>query len=280
LRFGVELPAGRFVRNGFFANKFKGDDAREGGVPRTVDNTHATYRHQLSELVTAESPSRLWRIAGQFGRCYSDLTPKSIRLHQKEESRVARELTNGELQEEAQCNISQGSLRAIPDSLTEASGRKPVGRAYQDDIKPRDLYVSPTQAHCLAQSRVRAHSRRVNGRVHYSSRRQILTPDFTKDAPAAEMSVQMTPSAGLFHSDKPIHFFSSRSFALLGTKTEIVRFWHNLRGPRKPVRREDTRKAKRAALYVRVSSGEQNTGAQERAVRELCPRRGWKMLQI
>ena len=67
-----------------------------------------------------------------------------------------------------------------------------------------------------------------------------MTPDFTKDAPAAEMSVQMTPSAGLFHSDKPIHFFSSRSLALLGTKTEIVRFWHNLRGPRKPLRREDT----------------------------------------
>jgi DNA invertase Pin-like site-specific DNA recombinase len=39
-------------------------------------------------------------------------------------------------------------------------------------------------------------------------------------------------------------------------------------------------KAKRAALYVRVSSGEQNTGAQERALREYVQRRGWKLLQI
>ena len=39
-------------------------------------------------------------------------------------------------------------------------------------------------------------------------------------------------------------------------------------------------KTKRAALYVRVSSGEQNTGAQERALREYVLRRGWKLLQI
>jgi len=39
-------------------------------------------------------------------------------------------------------------------------------------------------------------------------------------------------------------------------------------------------KAKRAAVYVRVSSGEQNTGAQERALREYVQRRGWKLQQI
>jgi DNA invertase Pin-like site-specific DNA recombinase len=39
-------------------------------------------------------------------------------------------------------------------------------------------------------------------------------------------------------------------------------------------------KTKRAALYVRVSSGEQNTGAQERALREYVLRRGWKLQQI
>jgi DNA invertase Pin-like site-specific DNA recombinase len=39
-------------------------------------------------------------------------------------------------------------------------------------------------------------------------------------------------------------------------------------------------KAKRGALYVRVSSGEQNTGAQERALREYVQRRGWKLQQI
>ena len=39
-------------------------------------------------------------------------------------------------------------------------------------------------------------------------------------------------------------------------------------------------KVKRAALYVRVSSGEQNTGAQERALREYVQRRGWKIQQI
>jgi len=37
---------------------------------------------------------------------------------------------------------------------------------------------------------------------------------------------------------------------------------------------------KRAALYVRVSSGEQNTGAQERALREYVQRRGWKLQHI
>jgi DNA invertase Pin-like site-specific DNA recombinase len=39
-------------------------------------------------------------------------------------------------------------------------------------------------------------------------------------------------------------------------------------------------KMKRAALYVRVSSGEQNTGAQERALREYVQRRGWKVQQV
>lgn len=39
-------------------------------------------------------------------------------------------------------------------------------------------------------------------------------------------------------------------------------------------------KTKRAALYVRVSSGEQKTGAQERALREYLQRRGWKLQQI
>jgi DNA invertase Pin-like site-specific DNA recombinase len=39
-------------------------------------------------------------------------------------------------------------------------------------------------------------------------------------------------------------------------------------------------KAKRAAIYVRVSSGEQNTGAQERALRDYAQRRGWKLQQI
>jgi len=39
-------------------------------------------------------------------------------------------------------------------------------------------------------------------------------------------------------------------------------------------------KAKRAALYVRVSSEEQNTGAQERPLREYVQRRGWKLQQI
>jgi DNA invertase Pin-like site-specific DNA recombinase len=39
-------------------------------------------------------------------------------------------------------------------------------------------------------------------------------------------------------------------------------------------------KTKRAALYVCVSSSEQNTGAQERALREYVQRRGWKLQQI
>jgi DNA invertase Pin-like site-specific DNA recombinase len=43
---------------------------------------------------------------------------------------------------------------------------------------------------------------------------------------------------------------------------------------------EYTVKTKQAALYVRVSSGEQNTGAQERALREYVQRRGWKLQQI
>ena len=39
-------------------------------------------------------------------------------------------------------------------------------------------------------------------------------------------------------------------------------------------------KAKRAALYVRVSTNEQDTGAQERALREYVQRRGWKLQKI
>ena len=39
-------------------------------------------------------------------------------------------------------------------------------------------------------------------------------------------------------------------------------------------------KAKRAALYVRVSSGEQPTEAQERALREYVHRRGWVLQKI
>jgi DNA invertase Pin-like site-specific DNA recombinase len=44
--------------------------------------------------------------------------------------------------------------------------------------------------------------------------------------------------------------------------------------------REDTMKAKGAALYVRVSTGEQNTAAQERALREYVNRRGWTVRMI
>jgi DNA invertase Pin-like site-specific DNA recombinase len=39
-------------------------------------------------------------------------------------------------------------------------------------------------------------------------------------------------------------------------------------------------KTKRAALYVRVSTNEQDTGAQERALREYVQRRGWKLQKI
>jgi len=39
-------------------------------------------------------------------------------------------------------------------------------------------------------------------------------------------------------------------------------------------------KQKRAALYVRVSTGEQNTEAQERALREYVTRRGWQIHKI
>jgi len=37
---------------------------------------------------------------------------------------------------------------------------------------------------------------------------------------------------------------------------------------------------KRAALYTRVSTGEQNTEAQERALREYVQRRGWKVQKV
>ena len=39
-------------------------------------------------------------------------------------------------------------------------------------------------------------------------------------------------------------------------------------------------KTKRAALYVRVSTNEQGTGAQERALREYVQRRGWRVQKI
>jgi DNA invertase Pin-like site-specific DNA recombinase len=39
-------------------------------------------------------------------------------------------------------------------------------------------------------------------------------------------------------------------------------------------------KTKRAALYVRVSTNEQDTEAQERALREYVQRRGWKLQKI
>ena len=39
-------------------------------------------------------------------------------------------------------------------------------------------------------------------------------------------------------------------------------------------------KAKRAALYIRVSTGEQNTEAQERSLKEYVQRRGWKVQKI
>ena len=39
-------------------------------------------------------------------------------------------------------------------------------------------------------------------------------------------------------------------------------------------------KAKRAAIYVRVSSGEQNTEPQERSLRAYVQRRGWKVQKI
>ena len=39
-------------------------------------------------------------------------------------------------------------------------------------------------------------------------------------------------------------------------------------------------KQKRAALYVRVSSGEQHTEMQERALREYVQRRGWSQHKI
>lgn len=39
-------------------------------------------------------------------------------------------------------------------------------------------------------------------------------------------------------------------------------------------------KQKRAALYVRVSTGEQNTEAQERALREYVRRRGWQVYKV
>ena len=39
-------------------------------------------------------------------------------------------------------------------------------------------------------------------------------------------------------------------------------------------------KAKRAAIYVRVSSGEQNTEPQERSLRAYVQRRGWKVQKV
>ena len=43
---------------------------------------------------------------------------------------------------------------------------------------------------------------------------------------------------------------------------------------------ETTVKTKRAALYVRVSTNEQNTGAQERALREYVERHAWNVHKI
>ena len=39
-------------------------------------------------------------------------------------------------------------------------------------------------------------------------------------------------------------------------------------------------KIERAAVYVRVSTNEQDTGAQERALREYVQRRGWKLHKV
>lgn len=39
-------------------------------------------------------------------------------------------------------------------------------------------------------------------------------------------------------------------------------------------------KVKRAALYLRVSSGEQRTNAQETALLEYVVRRGWKIQKV
>jgi hypothetical protein len=56
--FRIELAAGGFIGDRVFANQFDGDDARERGVPGSVNHTHAAYRHQLSELVAAEGSTR------------------------------------------------------------------------------------------------------------------------------------------------------------------------------------------------------------------------------
>lgn len=44
--------------------------------------------------------------------------------------------------------------------------------------------------------------------------------------------------------------------------------------------KHNMKSAKRAAAYARVSSGEQNTGAQERAIRDYIARRGWALQKI
>jgi hypothetical protein len=56
--FRVELKAGGLVGNRVFTNQFDGDDARECGVPCTIDHTHAANGHQLSEFVAAEGSTR------------------------------------------------------------------------------------------------------------------------------------------------------------------------------------------------------------------------------
>src|SRR4029077_15654352 len=77
--------------------------------------------------------------------------------------------------------------------------------------------------------------------------------------------------------------FSPKSFVFAWDENEIVRFGmtyvDRTRG-RARNREERALKAKRAALYVRVSSGEQNAGAQERTLRDYVQRRRWKVEQI
>jgi DNA invertase Pin-like site-specific DNA recombinase len=43
---------------------------------------------------------------------------------------------------------------------------------------------------------------------------------------------------------------------------------------------QDMKPTKRVAAYVRVSTGEQNTGAQEKAIRDYVARRGWTLQKV
>jgi DNA invertase Pin-like site-specific DNA recombinase len=63
----------------------------------------------------------------------------------------------------------------------------------------------------------------------------------------------------------------------------MVSFAIGIKWPSNPLispRLEVVMKVQRAALYLRVSTGEQNTEAQERALREYVQRRGWKVHKI